>query len=312
MRPELAAVVSGGHPREPFAADGRVQPGPHRLAHAFEGEPVDHKFVDGAGPCRQLRPGPRRDCRAVRIVRAGLQLLVARAHLTAAADDPAGERQDHVAHAAHRLGRRIRGPQRRDFCDAADQQVPAGDALDGAEAILADELAVHHRHAPEPPAAQPFRSLEAVAKVAQTAADRDLLVPGTVGEPVVAGGRRASQHALSDAVRRSLGQSLAAEREQQHANAGAAVRRLVRRDGPLDRRLDVAGDDARCVAAHLGRAEPGPVRRLGGDDRPHSDDWKRFGKGIGDASAVEFERRFLLDQGSFHRKAGRSGMPFSS
>src|SRR5690348_510057 len=77
--------------------------------------------------------------------------------------------------------------------------VAAGDALDGAEPVLAHELAVHDRHAPEAAAFELLAELEGVAEEAQVAADADVLVLDQ-GQAVVAGGRRAGEDALADAV----------------------------------------------------------------------------------------------------------------
>ena len=60
---------------------------------------------------------------------------------------------------------------------AEDQEVAAGDALDGAEHVLADELAVHDRHAPVAPAVELLAELPAVAEEAQVAADADRSCP---------------------------------------------------------------------------------------------------------------------------------------
>ena len=109
---------------------------------------------------------------------------------------------------------------------AEDQEVAAGHALDGAEDVLADELAVHDRQPPEAPAFELLAELQAVAEEAQVAADADGLVLDH-RQAVVAGRRRAGEDALADAVDDGLLQGVAAEGEEQQADAGPAVGRLV-------------------------------------------------------------------------------------
>ena len=106
--------------------------------------------------------------------------------------------------------------------------MPPATPLIGAEDVLADELAVHDRQPPEAPAFELLAELEAVAEEAQVAADADGLVLDD-GQAVVAGGRRAGQDALADAIDDGLLQGVAAEGEQQQADAGPAVGRFVGR-----------------------------------------------------------------------------------
>ena len=84
-------------------------------------------------------------------------------------------------------------------CELAEhQQIAAADRLLGqAGRLLADELAVHHRDAPEAPAADQLRHLPAVAEEAERGAELQLLLAFEPGE---AGRARARQHALADAV----------------------------------------------------------------------------------------------------------------
>src|SRR5437868_3609448 len=82
---------------------------------------------------------------------------------------------------------------------------------------------VHHW---QPPVAPPFEllaELETVTEEAEVAANADGLVLHQ-WQAVVAGGGRAGQHALADAVDRGFLQGVAVEGEQQQADAGPAVR----------------------------------------------------------------------------------------
>src|SRR5207248_2349212 len=128
-----------------------------------------------------------------------------------------------------------------------DEEVAAGHALDRAEDVLADELAVHHRQTPEAPLAELLAELKRVAEEAQVAAqaDRPRLVDR---QAVVAGRRRAGEDALADAVDERLLECVAREGEEQEADAGPAVGRLVGRQLAFDAGLGVAADDGGGVA----------------------------------------------------------------
>src|SRR5262249_18344317 len=154
------------------------------------------------------------------------QLLVAAADLAARADDAAGEGQDHARHPADRRDRRFGSRPRLGLGGADDQEVAAGHALDRAEDGLADELAVHHRHPPVATAFRLFRELPAIAEEAQVATDPDRLVAHD-RQAIVTSRRRAGENALADAVDDRLLQGVAAEGEQQQADAGPAVGGLV-------------------------------------------------------------------------------------
>ena len=130
---------------------------------------------------------------------------------------------------------------------AEDQKVAAGHALDRAEDVLAGEFAVHDRQPPVTPAFELLAELKAVAEETQVAADLDVLVLDD-RQAVVAGGGGAGEDALADAIDDRLLQGVAAEGEQQQADAGPAVGRLVRRQDALDAGLGVAADDRGGVA----------------------------------------------------------------
>src|SRR5262249_14672039 len=98
-------------------------------------------------------------------------------------------------------------------------------SLGGAEDVFADELAIHDG---EPPVASAFKflaELMPVAEETQVAADLDGLALDD-GQAVVAGGGRAGQDALADAIDDRLLQGVAAKAEHEHADAGPAIHRL--------------------------------------------------------------------------------------
>src|SRR5207237_2959336 len=105
-----------------------------------------------------------------RLVRARPQPLVLAADLAPGPHDAAGEGEDHAGHGADRGDRRLGRRQRRGLRLAEDQEVPAADALDRAEHVLAEELAVPRRHPPVPLAVEQIADLPAVADEPQHAA----------------------------------------------------------------------------------------------------------------------------------------------
>ena len=66
---------------------------------------------------------------------------------------------------------------------AEDQEVAAADALHRAERLLAEELAVHRRHAPVALAVEQLADLPAVAEVAQ-APPTLIVLPGSPASPL--------------------------------------------------------------------------------------------------------------------------------
>ena len=82
-------------------------------------------------------------------------------------------------------------------------------------------------------------------------------------QAVVAGGGRAGEDALADAIDDGLLQGVAAEGEQQQADAGPAVGRLVGGEDAFDAGLGVAADDGGGVAGRdlAGGLRPRPASR---------------------------------------------------
>src|SRR5579884_1297125 len=148
---EIAAVVAGADADNTRTAGG-FDAGARRLLDGGEIESVDDDLVDGIDAFGEGGFDQAAQCRAIGVVGAGFELFVAAADFAAAADDAAGEGTDHAGHAFNGGDGRSRRGERRRLAFAEDQEVAAGHALDGAENILADELAVHDRHAPETPA----------------------------------------------------------------------------------------------------------------------------------------------------------------
>src|ERR687886_1867331 len=114
---------------------------------------------------------------------------------------------------------------------AQDDDVAAGHSLRDGEALLDQELPLHHRHAPVAASVEHLAGLVAVAEEAQLTADVDGV---RSVEPVEAGRRRTGEHALADALHQPLGHPLAVIGEQQRAGPWAAVRRLGRIELALD------------------------------------------------------------------------------
>ena len=149
-------------------------------------------------------------------------------------------------------------PQGRRRVLGQDDEVPAADALDDPEALLDEELALHHRDPPVALAVEHLARLPAVAEVAQLAADVDLVL-GV--QAVEARGGRAGEHGLADALDEPLAQSLLVGREQQRGDAGAPVGRLPRVELALDPRLALAPDHRRGEARERARRVLRPAGR---------------------------------------------------
>src|SRR5262249_13348269 len=142
---------------------------------------------------------------------------------------------------------RLRSRQRRGLAVADDQEIAARHALDRAEEILTEELAVHDRQPPVTPALELLAELPAVAEEAQVPADADGLLLDH-RQAVIAGGGGASKHALPDAVDNRFLKRVAVKSEQKKADAGAAVRRLVGTESTFDAGFGVTADDRGRIA----------------------------------------------------------------
>ena len=160
---------------------------------------VDDDLVDRVDALGQRGLDQAAQRRAVGVVGAGLELLVAAADLAAAADDAAGERQDDAGHlrmAATAASAAARpsawlAPRIRKLPPATPLTVPKTSSQMNSPSI--------DRQPPVAPAFELLAELEAVAEEAQVAADADGLVLDD-RQAVVAGGGRAGEDALADAV----------------------------------------------------------------------------------------------------------------
>jgi hypothetical protein len=209
---------------------------------------------------------------------------VARADLAAAARDAARERQDRALHRPHRGGRRLRRAQCRRHVLGQDDDVAAADALDDPEALLDEELALHHRNAPVAASVEHLARLPAVTEVAQLAPHVGLLL-GV--QAVEAGSRRARQHGHADALDEPLAQPFRVGGEQQHGDARAAVGGLRRVELALDPRLALAPDHRRGEARQRARRVLRPAGRVGGDHYPRAPHRERLGERVLDPGVVE-------------------------
>src|SRR5262245_55611519 len=220
---QTAAVVAGRDPDEPRPRRRR-KPAPHGLLDCRQVEAVDHDLEHARDLLRHLgRSGDRAQRRTVGVVGGRDDRLVARAHLAAAAHDAVRKRQDHSRNLPHGVDSSLRRGERRRHVRAEEQQVATADGGLDAEAILDHELTVHDRHAPEAAPVQQLARLVAVAEVAQRPADHH----GVLGlQGVVAGGGRASHHALPDPLDQPLAEAVRGGREQEHRHARTAVRSL--------------------------------------------------------------------------------------
>src|SRR5262249_9051755 len=149
-----------------------------------------------------------------------------------------------------------------------------------------EELTLHHRNGPEALAVEERARLVLAAKVAQEAADRDTLL--ALRQAVETRGGRAGQHALPDPIHEALAEAGRVEREQQDADAGPSVRRIVVRKLRLDARFDLAADHRGGEAGHRLRRRARPGGRMRRDDDARRTHVERLGKGVGDARSQGF------------------------
>ena len=156
MLAKFAAVVAGGDAQDIRRGDRRVEAATQRGLDGIEAETVDHDFIDGVAPGGQLGRNERTQCRAVSLVRAGLQFGIPRSHLAARTHDPAGERQRDIRFRADGFDGGFGGDEGRTGVRATNQKIATRDTRHRAELVLAEELAVHDGDAPVALIAQLF------------------------------------------------------------------------------------------------------------------------------------------------------------
>ena len=192
-------------------------------------------------------------------------------------------------HGARRRRRRFGHRQKPGLVPPDEDQVAAADrTLDEARVMLADELAIHHRHAPEPPPTEPLGDLEAIAEKAHAGAH---LQPLRARRSGIAGRGRACQDALADAAGELPRQAVTVEAEQQDADAGPAVRRSPPAPAPIHARLDAAADHGGGEAGEARRRDGGPAGRGGGDDDRRRGHAERLGEGVVHRDALQRQLR---------------------
>ena len=164
---------------------------------------------------------------------------------------------------------------------AADRRARQGDRR------FTNELAVHHRNAPIALGSQTLRNLPSVAEIAQRIPQ---FQPLFSFEIAVAGRTRRGQHALSDAVAKLVLQVGRRHREDQHANAGPPVGRLIRPKLPVDGGFATAADDRGRVTRHRHGGLPRPAQAVRGDDDRGGPHAESFGERIVDQDAIQSHR----------------------
>ena len=165
------------------------------------------------------------------------------------------------------------------------RKLPARDRPLHAERVLAEELAVHHRHPPVAPPVELLAGLVAVPEEAEEAPDLHRLLAGN--EPVEAGRGRARHHALADAVDQRLAERGGVEPEEQEAHSRPTVGRLTVRQIGLDADLGVATDHGGRVAARQRGRRVRPAGGLGGHDRAGRAHLERLREGVLDLDSVD-------------------------
>src|ERR1043165_9168444 len=197
-RSEVTAIVAGRD-----AEDARPARGADADAGRFlDGgliDAVDDDFVDGIDPFGQGGFHHAAQGGAISVVGAGTQFLVATADLAAGADNAAGKWKNDAGELPNRGDSGFCGRQPFGLARRQKQEIPARNALDGAENIFTREFTVHHRQTPVASALQFFAELIAVAEETKIAADLDRLVLDD-REAIVARGGGTGENTLDDAI----------------------------------------------------------------------------------------------------------------
>ena len=199
--------------------------------------------------------------RAIGIVGRGDQALVFASRSSSPSGrcrrETAGSTSGTAAHRRdRRLGRRERAVGRR---APRSRRLPPPTALLVMPVVVLDrELAVHHRHAPVAPAAEPLGDLPAVAEIAHRVAELQRV--GAV-EPGVAGRAGRGQHALADAVDNCFCSSCVETANSSTRTPGRPSGVSLRRQHALDRRLAAAADHRGGEAGHASRPPAAPSAR---------------------------------------------------
>ena len=249
--------------------------------------------------------------RAIGVVGRSARALVFRADFRARARDAARKRHDDVADRAHRLDRRLRRREGLRRARAHDDEIAAADrALGEIGSRFADELSVHHRHAPVAAGPEPLGDLPAVAEKADRRAELELVLARL--ESGVTGRARAGQHALPDAVLQLSLQLRGRDREHEHAHAWPSVQRLSRRHDPLEARLAAAPDHRGGEAGHRRRRLRGPARGRRRDDKGGRAHVESFGECVVDGDAVDGQRAHATASNGCGRPTAPSGTRMKS
>src|SRR5262249_40298592 len=167
---------------------------------------------------------------------------------------------------------------------AEDEDVAAADGLGGADAVVAQELAVHHGNAPVAAPVEALADLVAVAEVAQGAAELQRRALAQAGK---AGGAGAGEHALADAVAQLLLQVLGRHAEDEDGDARAAVGSFGSIERALDASLAAAGDHRGGEAGEALRSRVGPGQGVGSDEETRRRHAEGLGEGVLDRDAVD-------------------------
>src|SRR6202042_2565790 len=158
-----SADAQGAARRAEF--DDRSEPRPHRIGDSLAGQAVDDDFehrgdLGGKNAVDRALQG-----RAIKAVGRGARTLVFRTDLRPRARYAAWKRHDDIRDLAHRFHRRLSRGERLFRGLPHENEIAAADRLFGEMGgRFADELSIHHWHAPVPAAAEPFCDLPTVTE----------------------------------------------------------------------------------------------------------------------------------------------------
>jgi len=281
---QLAPVVAG--PDHDHAVAGhRLHRRSHAPCHRLLTDAVDHDFVSALGVRIKLGGHAPPQSRAVTIRCRGLEVLVSRANLAAAAHHTARKRRDGAGHLGNGLHAAAGGCQSCCCVGGLQDDVPAGDPFLDSDRFDHHEFAVHDRDAPVSYGVKQFALLVAITEISQVPSQRDPCL--RLGQSIVNGGRRAGHQALPRAVGYGLGQGVGREGEYQQARTGAAVGRLILWARLLPPHFRVAGDHRGPITGKLAHGGVEPVRIDGRHNQPRVAHGERFRKRLFDSRRAD-------------------------
>ena len=261
---------------------------------------VDHDLVGAVGAVGQSRFDAAAQRGAIGVGGRGLEPLVARADLAAAAGDAAGKRRDHARQRCDRLDRPAGRGQAAAAWRPCRIMLPPATPLSTSTSVFDQELAVHDRNSPVAAAADLLALLKAVAEEADVSCPAESRLRRAAGRRT-----RPSWGRSSRTGRRDWAPPWPGRRSRSRRPGCAAPGRPSGvSSGESGRSTPVSLSQAiTAVAGELVRGGGEPMFVVGGDDQPHVAHAKRFGERVFDARSRR--RCGLAHRGRSRNRASR-------